>query len=531
MLKLLLRIALLSVVSIFILSACGGQNAATTQPTPPTSAPTLPPSPTPVPPTPTPSPTPLPARYWVFPPYGSGGSQAWQIDNGQASPIVLPDLGFNQYDHSAEFGKVLHSSRFPEHGAGPANLSVGDLWSYDVVTKQDQQIFTDENIVEATFVPGSQDIVYLLATPTTYELHWRTAGGADRLLATDVSPTFSVSPDGGSVAFTRETGYKVGTPGVYIVSQDGTGERKIGSTDRGGTGSISDMPIWSPDGKYILLPVSSADVPTHWVLLKTDGSAEMKVTLGPNVPPQFKELDLAFTLWLPDSQKVLVSQVRGMAGTPGAEQTGVASLNLDTGEVTEITPLAFGPLTPWQWETPGKVAWAVDENNDLVKLDLDHPRPLPSTCLVSGEQVFVNSSKGYCFAYPQDVTIQAYEYERPLFLGPPLDQSTEPLQSRLWVEANAVPAGTDLNKAVDDFVAGLPTGITPPPRQETTLGGEPAVILEMVPGQLFSRVVLALHDGRLYQLWFNPVDPSVPDVKPDVEKLYQAVTSSFSYIP
>ena len=116
-------------------------------------------------------------------------------------------------------------------------------------------------------------------------------------------------------------------------------------------------------------------------------------------------------------------------------------------------------------------------------------------------------------------------------MGPALDDSIEPLQSRLWIETEDVPQDSQLANLVDAFIASQPQGDPAITRQPFTLGGEPAELLDNVPGQLFSRVLLSYHDGRLYKLWFNPVDISVPDVLPDVERLFIAVTSSFAFLP
>ncbi len=513
----------------------------------PTELATLPETPVAVQPTAAPSenPTAVPAtavpttpqepavtgQYWIFPPFGSGGTIAWQIENGQINEISLPDFTKNTYDYSWNSGKILHPSSFPGHGAGPANLSVDDLWIYDIQTQQDQVIFPDQNIVEAVFAPNGEDFVYLIATADTYELHWRSASGEDRLLAVDVSPTFSVSPDGMLVAFTRETGYKVGEPGVYIVSVDGGGEMKIGSADRGGAGSISDLPIWSPDGQSILLPIENPSYPARWVLLKTDGSAELPLRFGPEVPAEYLRQGLSFSLWMPDSQRVIGSQVQGMIGPPFGQETAIFDLDLVSGVVTGVESLSYGDSLVLGWEKSGESAWLLSNGQELDRLDLTHPHPLPQSCKVLDENWFINPSKGYCLTYPKDVTLQAFEYERPLFLGPALDQSIEPLQARLWVEANPLQPGTGLSQAVDEFIASQPTGDPGITRKPFGLGGQPAELLENVPGQLFSRVILAVHNDQLYQLWFNPVDPSVPDVQPEVEHLFQTIIHSFAYLP
>jgi len=482
-------------------------------------------------PTSEPTPTLQPARYWVFPPYGVSGVKAWQVDGDQVTELLLPDLANNQYDHSPVTGKLLHSSHFTNKGAGPANLSASDLWLYDITTKNDKLIFQDDNVVEAIWAPDGQDFAYLLATPTTYELHWRSVSGADRLLARDVAPTFSFSPDGKSIAFTRESGYKVGVPGVYIVPVDGGPERKIGSADRMGMGSISDLPLWSPDGQYLLLPISNLDIPMRWTLIKTDGSSEMPVKSAPEFQKALGAFDIVFTLWLPDNRQVLGYQIQGQDGQPNGQETFVIALDPVTGQISGVKPVGLGSILPLMWEVPGHSAWIMTDTGDLTRLDLDNPTPLPPSCKVSDQQLFVNLYKSYCFSYPQDVTIQAYEYEKPLFLGPALDSSIEPLRSRLWIEVTPLAAGVDLKTAVDQFIAGQPLSDPAITRSPMTLGGEPAELLENVPGQLFSRLVLAVHNDKLYALWFNPVDSSVPIVQPEVERLYQAVTSSFAYLP
>lgn len=469
--------------------------------------------------------------YLVCPPASCSIARAWQIGGEQPLELKIPEFGFSHYDASQVSMKVLHASQFPDHGAGPANLSVGDLLVYDIRTQEDQVIFPEQNVVEALWAPNGQDFAYLKATESTYELRWRTATGEDRLLAVDVSPTFSISPDGQQVVFTRETGYKVGTPGVYIVSIDGTGERQIGSSDRQGSGGISDMPLWSPDGKYILLPVSYITAPLRSVLIATDGSGEHPLSYGEGVPSQFTEQEFVPNLWLPDGQHVLGVQFAGMMSPPYGQEAAIGRIDLSSGQITEITPVTWGALTAFAWETPGQRAWLMRDDGSLRLLDFNSPNPIPASCKVAGEQLYVNPTKNYCFSHPKDVNIQAYEYERPLFLGPALEDSIEPLQSRLWVETEDVPQDSQLTDLVDAFIANQPQGEPAITRQPFTLGGEPAELLDYVPGQLFSRVLLSYHNGRLYKLWFNPVDPAVPEVQPEVERLFLTVTGSFAFMP
>ncbi len=468
---------------------------------------------------------------WVFPAFGNDTQTVWQIQDGQVNQVNLPEQAFHQYDRSPVSGKLLHASSWPDSGGGPANLSVGDLWIYDLQTQQDQLVFQDETVVEAVWAPNGQDFAYLKATESTYELRWRSANNEDQLLAVDVAPVFSVAPDGAQVAFTRETGYRVGQPGVYVVSVESGEERQIGVADRAGMGSISDLPLWSPDGRYILLPINQINYPVRWILLAVDGSAELPLRFALGIPNDFQLREFQAYLWLPDSQGFIGGQMQGMMDPPNTEELAIAELDLATGLIRQVTPIGYGPLTPLNWENPGQRLWALTDNGELTLVDLSQPKVLPQACKFPGQATFVNPFKGYCFSYPQEYQIQAYEYERPLFLGPSYDQSIEPLQARLWIETTPLAEGADLAQAVDDLLTGLPAGTPAITRQAAVLGGEPAEILENIPGQLFSRVAVVAHDGMLVQLWFNPMDSSVPIVLPDVERLFQAVSGSFSFLP
>ncbi|MCU0489055.1 MAG: hypothetical protein MUE67_08895 [Anaerolineales bacterium] len=468
---------------------------------------------------------------WVFPPFGNDTQTVWRVQDGQVNPVDVPEQAFHQYDRSPVSGKLLHASSWPDSGAGPANLSVGDLWIYDLQSQQDQLVFQDETIVEAVWAPNGQDFAYLKATESTYELRWRSADGGDQLLAVDVAPVFSVAPDGAQVAFTRETGYQVGQPGVYVVSVESGEERQIGVADRAGMGSISDLPLWSPDGRYILLPITQINYPVRWVLLAVDGSAELPLRFALGIPNDYQLREFQAYLWMPDSQGFIGGQVQGMVDAPYTEELAIAQLDLATGLIRQVTPIGYGPLTPLNWENPGQRLWALTGNGELTLVDLNQPKTLPQACKFPGQATFVNPFKGYCFSYPQEYQIQAYEYENPLFLGPSYDQSIEPLQARLWIETTPLAEGVELAQAVDELIAGLPAGTPAITRQAAVLGGMPAEILENVPGQLFSRVAVVAQNGMLYQLWFNPMDSSVPIVLPDVERLFQAVSGSFSFLP
>ncbi len=476
-----------------------------------------------------PEPTIAPA-YYVFPPYGIAGTTAWIVEGGEATRLTLPELAYNQFDHSPLTGRLLHPSRFPNRGGGPANLSVGDLWIYNIASQTDELIFQEENVVEAMWAPDGQGFVYLKATETSYELRYHTAQGEDWLVVEGAAPVFSVSPDGQWVAFTRETGYQVGEPGLYVVPVNGGEARKISSVDRQGAGSIADIPLWSPDSRFILLPVSHVFDSPRWFLVAADGSLEKQLSFGPDVPEAFRRQDFNPGLWLPDGSGFIGAQSQGMMDPPHAQEVAVAALDLETGAISKVTPVDYGTLFPAAWETPGEKLWAIDEDGKLSLVDLNNPTPLPASCKTADGYTFVNPFKGYCFSYPQDFLIQAFEFERPLFLGPVVDENLEPARMSFWIETEPA-ENADLAAAVEAFINAQPVSDPAIERTTTSLAGIPAEILDNVPGQLASRVVITVQDGVIYRLWFNPADENRPELQTDLERAFTAVTGSFGWLP
>ena len=87
-----------------------------------------------------------------------------------------------------------------------------------------------------------------------------------------------------------------------------------------------------------------------------------------------------------------------------------------------------------------------------------------------------------------------------------------------------------LSEIVDRYV-GQFAGMDIPAitRIPIVLGGEPAEMLEVVPGREGSRDVFMLHDGTFYHFMFMPSVRDFAQAKNDVEELYSAVMQSFTF--
>jgi len=275
------------------------------------------------------------------------------------------------YDYAPSTARILYASHFANLGAGPANLAVSDLWMADYPSGAAQAIIVTESVVEAFWSPDGQALAYILATPTRYELHWRTLAGDDRILATDLAPTWSISPAGDWIAFTRETGYEsVGPPGLYVVPVAGGPEIKLSDADRHGSGSISDRPDWSLDGTHVALSYSDPDAGRMGLIIAAaDGSASADVIFAPGVA-----LDIVTggmppsVVWHPDGRH-LVGPGGLFYGMGGPQD--VVLFELDPTLATIVSGTAFGKAGfVVDWSTPGSSVWILDELGNIVTLPL-----------------------------------------------------------------------------------------------------------------------------------------------------------------
>jgi hypothetical protein len=91
-------------------------------------------------------------------------------------------------------------------------------------------------------------------------------------------------------------------------------------------------------------------------------------------------------------------------------------------------------------------------------------------------------------------------------------------------------SGRTTAEVADELVASFPDFEIPRTFGDT-LGYEPAERLDGVPGQDLGRVLLTVHNGRLYRLTFIPNDPSQGDVYGQMEALFTQILNTFRFLP
>jgi hypothetical protein len=149
------------------------------------------------------------------------------------------------------------------------------------------------------------------------------------------------------------------------------------------------------------------------------------------------------------------------------------------------------------------------------------PLPTAETTLIS------DPVGGYCFLIPATFSTETSGEE--LIVYSP--ETTPGHRERAFVNVEAA-EGRTLEEISQDLVAEA-VSATPdfePIQSELTLGGVPAIQIDNLPGQDANRQVFAVHEDRLYQLTFVPVEPSRPDAMAEMEELHTLITQSIHFM-
>jgi hypothetical protein len=140
-------------------------------------------------------------------------------------------------------------------------------------------------------------------------------------------------------------------------------------------------------------------------------------------------------------------------------------------------------------------------------------------------EIFSSDRLGLCFSYPQGYT-HVPDSDAVEIAAPDLPGSD--VKGLFWLEMSDAYNRTAEKIADQDMMtlAGLNIG-----RWPVTLGGEPAVVLDGVPGQELQRRVYVVHQQTLYILAFWPTLSENKAAGDQMEALYTAITNSWAWSP
>lgn len=233
------------------------------------------------------------------------------------------------------------------------------------------------------------------------------------------------------------------------------------------------------------------------------------------------------------------------AGSNDVERSPEVTSTPDTGgeRTSTGTPTVSPTLSPSATATePARTATATQTAVPTMRptaAEMEQATlTVPSQCLPEqGERFpYVNHTAGYCLQYPSSFDIAdvfpegAPNVENILGIyGPAHDASLEPLRAGMNVVVVGPADGRTLQQVVDEAVAsaGPDAEITTLPAE---LDGEPAMILEGMPGRTENRQLLTIHEERVFQLTVYPTGDDFPEVADEVELVWQTALDSFAFL-
>ncbi len=313
------------------------------------------------------SPAPNWDNLW-FPTYP--GDLAWILEEDGPYTFTMPFYVGKFFDYSPVNHSMLMALDFPDRGAGPGFMAVSDLTISNLDTAQIDTLFTD-NIVEALWFPDGESFAYILATDQTYELHWRSTYGVDRVLARDVTFTWSIAPSGRAVAFTRETGFELDIePGLFVVDLDSGEEKLIADVDKQGSGNILDQPYWSPDSQEVILSHWGGPHEPRLILAMANGSGAFDLSLDEALTDEWwATIALTYILWDVDGNHLLTLADETSSDMDGLCPLVYYRLNRDTRSLTEGELLAQVPVMIG-WAVPGDSVWVYSFGGEVTQIEL-----------------------------------------------------------------------------------------------------------------------------------------------------------------
>ena len=296
------------------------------------------------------------------------------VTNLPANAKTYPDV----YDFSPSTNRVLMGLS-DWAGAGPADMASTDLWlGTDPADLSLQPLVYESVVSEAVFSPDGSHIAYLAATESTYELHLLDPiSGSDEVLAVDVAPEFSFSPDGRNIGFVRNAEWTlVGEGlGVYVLSLETRTETLV-PLEAEGLIEVHSPLFWTPDSQTIVVPArySTADGPV-WQLVVVDlaGGTRANITVALETVGAYDSdllnLNLVTPLvWAEDGSYFLANAVTGFMT---ADMTfWVLKYNLEPalGAITSIDVVA---------EQAEFIGWDVPEESVWVRPSVRSDAALP----------------------------------------------------------------------------------------------------------------------------------------------------------
>jgi hypothetical protein len=143
-------------------------------------------------------------------------------------------------------------------------------------------------------------------------------------------------------------------------------------------------------------------------------------------------------------------------------------------------------------------------------------------------ELLTDTEDGYCLLYPTKYSTEVPDYIVINPVSAPGDQLGDAWVS---IETEAA-AGRTAAQVADAQISSAGSGFNIT-RTEASVDGEPAVVVDGLPGPDSWRKVFIVHNQRLYTLTFLPWQPAVEGAgqQPPLEGLYTMIMQSLHFLP
>lgn len=201
----------------------------------------------------------------------------------------------------------------------------------------------------------------------------------------------SWSPSGSGIAFSRSPTGGVGTPGIWVVEDDGSDLRRIAD---GGH-----EPSWSPDGSVIAFE----DAGDLWAV-ELGGGSPQRLTSGPRWD--------AFPAWSPDGRYIAFEGGRFAEG-----EQGIYKLDVPTGHTARLTVADPHDTSP-SWSPDGSEIAFVRETGGArpdifsMKSDGSNPKRLTNHSASDLDPVWSPDGTQIAFVSARDGNFEIYRMNR-----------------------------------------------------------------------------------------------------------------------
>ncbi len=193
-----------------------------------------------------------------------------------------------------------------------------------------------------------------------------------------------------------------------------------------------------------------------------------------------------------------------------------------TASTDETSTIAVGTAAATQEAVPSATAPSVEPASTNEPTNTEEPAAVACPEATDSTYLLRDPRHGFCLLYPVTHKVERPNPQEVALVVGGLLNAGDP-RAMITVTPGEGRAAAD---AADAIVAGF-EGFEIA-RSETTVAGEPAVVLDNLPGQDINRRVLFTYEDRLYNIYFSPIDSANPA---PLDAFVESILGSFTFMP